>query len=205
MLVFWEIASLEELSAGKLLDISGVRVAHGDAAHVHASFDLEETFVSPAGSPRILDNPVFHSCTVCAVADSEDSVVHILLGVTAGSGGVDAAGVGREVIDDLEANGCWAVVVDSVLEFFFVIGGNVDSTGDHINDVVACLDGAVAVFGVVRVALLASEATIVHDVLKGLGWETAVASVVLKGAGTVNELLLRVGGKGSILDEVGRF
>ena len=44
--------SLPEVeSRADLLDFVGVRVAVSDTAHVHATLNLEETFVAPASAP----------------------------------------------------------------------------------------------------------------------------------------------------------
>ena len=65
------------------------------------------------------------------------------------------------------------------------------------------LNGAGAILSIVRIGILGGDTSSVEDVLEGVGWETTVAAVVVEAAGAVNELLLSIGCKDTVLDKVG--
>jgi len=105
-------------------DFDWVGVADGDTAHVHSSLDLEETFVSPVSTPRVLDEPVVHTIEG-AITDGKNSVVDVRRAVFACSGRVDTTSVVSEAIDDFESNGDWSILEESVFERNFVTLGDV--------------------------------------------------------------------------------
>ena len=65
------------------------------------------------------------------------------------------------------------------------------------------LNGAGAILSIVRIGILGGDTSSVVDVLEGVGWETTVAAVVVEVSGAVNELLLSIGCKDTVLDKVG--
>lgn len=71
-----------------------------------------------------------------------------------------------------------------------------DYQGDvnRVNDLDAnifCWEFAFTIFFNVRICLLSVKATIVFDVLKGLGRQPSTAAKVIEGSGTIHKLLLR--------------
>ena len=65
------------------------------------------------------------------------------------------------------------------------------------------LNGAGAILSIVRIGILSCDTSSVVDVLEGVGWETTVAAVVVEVAGAVNELLLSISCKNTVLNKVG--
>lgn len=73
---------------------------------------------------------------------------------------------------------------------------NLELVGRRVN-------GAGLIDTLVWIRILGGDALIVVDVLEGMGWQATVAAVVVEGASAVDELLLSVGLKNAVLDEMG--
>jgi len=138
-------------------DFIWIGVADSDTAHVDASLDLEETFVSPLSAPGVLDNPVWSAIISSSIADSEDSVVNILSGVLADAGLVDSGLVITEVTDDLESNGDWTLVVESIGELNLITLGDVDGSTVDIEDEGVWVNFARLILGIVWVSSLSAD------------------------------------------------
>lgn len=108
-------------------DFNWVRVADGDTAHVDSSLDLEETFVSPVSTPRVLDEPVVHTIEG-AITDGKNCMVDVRWAVFARSGRVDTTSIVSEAIDDFESNGDWSILEEGVFERIFVTLGDVEGS-----------------------------------------------------------------------------
>ncbi len=80
-----------------------IRVALGNPAHIFPPLHLEESIISPSGTPRILDNPEILA-SLSAIPNGEHGMVDILRPILAGIAGVDPSLVLLEAIDDLEGH-----------------------------------------------------------------------------------------------------
>ena len=187
---------------GQSLDVVGEGVAHGHTAHVHASLDLEEALVSPGVAPGVLDNPVVKSgLGAGTISYGNNSVVDVGGSVLASVRSVNSFTVVSESIDHLEGNRDGAMGEDGVHELNLVSLGDVDGSANDIKGKGVALNSAVVVSSEVRVSILSGNTTGVSDVLEGMGGESTVASVVVEGSSTVNELLLGKGVERSPLNE----
>ncbi len=179
-----------------------VGVAHGDAAHVDAALDHEEALHAPVCRPGVLDQPVVKSAVwVVAVAHSQYSVVHVHGCVATHGRGVHTAGIGAEVISDLEGHRD-GLLEDGSFELDLITLSDVRSVANGEHEV-SGVHSASTVLSEVRIVLLGSDSTGIVKVLKCVGWKATIASVVLEVSGTINELLLSIGLKTTILNQVG--
>jgi hypothetical protein len=151
-----------------LLDISGERVADGDTAHVDSSGDLEETLVSPVGTPGVLNDPVVLAILI-TVSNGKHSMVNITSGVLAGIRGVNTSGIVSETIDDLEGNGNWTMPPNSRLEIFLITLSDVDRATLNSQSEGRFVNSAVVILGEVRIVFLGGDSTNLGDVLEGVG------------------------------------
>lgn len=77
-------------------------------------------------------------------------------------------------------------------ELAFVTFGDVDGSTADTKDKSVSVDGAVLVLGNVWICFFRADTVGLNgDVLEGVGWQATLATVVVEGSGTVNELLLR--------------
>lgn len=151
--------------------------------------NLEEAIVAPVAAPRVLDQPVVH-VVFSAIADRQDSVVHISLPILARSRTVHPRRVGTKVIDDLEGDGD-RLLVDGRLQFDFIACGDVDCTRtSHVQSEVSCLHSARAVLCEVGVRVFTRNPTGTLDVLEGVRGQTTVATEVIVVTRTIHKLLL---------------
>ena len=109
-----------------LLNRLGVAIALGDAAHVDATLNLEETLITPDSSPGVLNQPVVKSRrSVISVSNGKHGMVDIIGAVLADCRIVNSSSDVREVISDLESDGN-GLNVHSFLKFHLVEGSDVD-------------------------------------------------------------------------------
>ena len=128
-------------------------------------------------------------------------MVDVTRGVLAHGGGVNTLGVRHEVVLAVEGNRD-GLLVDSGLERILVTSSDVDSVA-NLELVGRRVNGAGLIDTLVWIRILGGDALIVVDVLEGMGWQATVAAVVVEGASAVDELLLSVGLKNTVLDEMG--
>lgn len=65
------------------------------------------------------------------------------------------------------------------------------------------INGALVVLCIVWIGILSGDTSGIEGILEGVGWETSIATEVVKVTGAVNELLLRVCVETTILDQMG--
>ena len=120
--------------------------------HVHTTLNLEETCITPLGTPGVLDQPVVKiGLVIVSVSNSKHGMVHIRGAVLAQGGSVDTSADVCEVISDLESNGD-RLRVDGLFELNLVTGGDVDRVA-NLEDKGRRIHSAVAVFSKVGVCL----------------------------------------------------
>ena len=145
----------------------GVGVALGDAAHVHTTLNLEESVVTPAGSPRVLHEPVVQvGVRIVSVANSQNGMVNIIGTVLASFRGVDASFVIHEIIVALEGDRD-GLLVDGSLEFSLVEGRDVHGVATGKGEFVR-LNRAVLVDTLVRIVCFGGDAASVVDIFEGV-------------------------------------
>jgi len=88
----------------KSLDLGWERIALSDSAHVDSSLNLEETVVSPIGSPGILDDPVVDTIFSGSISYGNDGVVDIRWRILAYVRCINTARIVSESINDLESD-----------------------------------------------------------------------------------------------------
>jgi len=144
--------------------------------------------LSPAGSPRVLDDPIVSSAGIVTPTNSQHSVVQ--LRSRAGGLVVDSRRVELERgLRSVDGNGSGSLG-DGLLELVLVSGGNVLvslQSGSRVGSVVL----AVSVFSGVRIRGFGIDSLVVDDVLHGLGHQTSFASHVSFRGRAIDEVLLR--------------
>jgi len=183
---------------------SWVRGHHGDATNSGRAgrVGLGDTDVStftPAGAPRVLDDPEVLA-VFGTVTNDEDTVVER---GTAGGAVDDTTLVELEDRGiSLDGSGDWASS-DSGGELNVIVGGNGNPTEVLENDL-----GLVEFAGSLGSGVWVDGTefnSVVTGVLEGSGHNTAIASVSSVGAGTIDELLLRESLQESVLNSVEAF
>ena len=194
-------SSEERLDGRDLAHLSGEGVALGNTAHVHASLDLEEALVTPAGAPRVLNDPVVHARLVSAEANSQHGVVHVLRLVLAGVRDVDAGGVVTEAVDNLEGDGDGAVAVHGRAHLLLVTLGDVDGAAGHLEGKGGRVNGAGSILSIVGIGGLSGDTTSSGNILKGVRRQATIAPVVIVVTSAINQLLLSKRVEAAVLDK----
>lgn len=121
--------------------------------------------------------------------------------VLAGVRSVNTSGVVSEAIDDLECDRNRAVAEEGSLKLLLITLGNVNRATRDFKSEGLGVNSAFSILSVVWIGLLGGDTTGMLDVLKGVGWETTIATVVVKVLSAVNKLLLSIVVGGAVLDE----
>lgn len=169
----------------------GIGVALSDSTSVVAPLDLKEALVTPGCTPRVLDNPVIQSsCSVSAIADSEDSMVYRVSGIVADGWVVDSSSVIAESSNDLETYWYWSFLEKSIPQLAFISSCNIDWATLYSNPGVDVIWVA-PLWHVcnIRVILLASDASSVFDIFKSVRRKSTMASMIVECTGAINKLL----------------
>lgn len=170
----------------KSSDLLWIGVADSDSAHVDTSLNLEVAFVSPVNSPRVLDKPVWN-IVLNSVSNSKDSMVHILSGVLAYLGGIDASLVVPEAVNYLKGNRHWSMLEEGFGKLDFITLGDVDRTTIDGEDIAPWVDSALFILCFVGIGRLGGDSSRLNgNILEGMGWETSFTSVIVKVASAVN-------------------
>jgi len=157
---------------------------------------------SPAGSPRVLDEPVLRT-RVNTPANSQDTVVK-----SAGRASrliVDTRGVKLEGrVAGINGNGSWSRV-DLLLEIGF--GSRLDigvalQGGTSVSDAVLA---AGTILGGIRVGRFNINSSVLNDVVHGTGHKTTITTLVTIAVRTIHQVLLRESNEGVARDKVATF
>jgi len=181
----------------------GVRSHGGNSAVVlSVSGHPDVSVLSPAGSPRVLDQPVISS-SIDSVSSSEDSVIELsgrASGLIVDSSAVELEGRLRGINgnrDGLHGNGLSKSGLRS--------RGNISEGSDGRSAVGSRVLALVGSRGGVGIRSFSIDSLVGNDVLEGVVHETSVASVVSLGNRAIDEVLLREGDESSGGEEVASF
>lgn len=180
------ITSLKEsfLSA-QLLDRWREGVALGDTAHIDSSFNFEEALITPFSSPGVLYQPVVHT-VFSSVTDGHNSMIDVSRTIFACVRGINSTCVGTEPINDLECNRDRTVCVNGLFQFVLVSFSDIDWSSLDSKRESAWFDCTVSIHGIIRICSFSADSSGIRDILKGMGWKTTVASVVIEVTGAIN-------------------
>jgi len=167
-----------------------------NTASVDATLDTDITVLTPALSPRVLDDPVlgailntpaYDGHTVIRLASIATIAVHDAAAVVVELGGVDG-------------DSKRTVLLEGSHDLVLVVGSEgVDALDEHLG--LAGNEPASVIIALIAVVRLEHHATVVLDEVHGISGPAAAATVVVSVA--IDDLLLRKGKKLVVLEIVG--
>lgn len=113
---FW---SLEEKSRTNFFYALWERIANCYSAHVHTSFNFEESLVTPSFTPWVFNDPVVFSVFI-SISNCKDCMINILWLILTSIRSVYTASVISKSWDNLESNWNWSMSVDCFFQFVFI-------------------------------------------------------------------------------------
>ena len=119
MFINWNFWSLEEKSRTNFFYALWERIANCYSAHIHSSFDFEESLITPCFTPWVFNDPVVLSIFI-TISNSNNCMINILWLVLASIRSVYTTCVISKSRDYLESNWNWSMSIDCFLQFVFI-------------------------------------------------------------------------------------